>query len=166
MADLINGAVEIETHSGNGTSFVVLLPDQSVKTDAALKNDEDVDQQQTRTRCILVAEDEALNVLYVKRMFKNSPYQLLFAQNGQEAVEMVEKHQEIGIILMDIKMPVMDGLEATKRIKKIRPALPIVAVTAYATNDDRHACMEAGCNEYLSKPFVAMELINMIKKYV
>lgn len=166
MADLINGTVEIEAHSGNGTSFVVLLPDQSVKNDTDLNENTELHQQQSHTRCILVAEDEALNVLYLKRMFKNSPYQLLFAQNGIEAIEMVEKHQEIGIILMDIKMPVMDGLEATKRIKKVKPALPIVAVTAYATNDDRHACMQAGCNEYLSKPFVAMELINMIKKYI
>lgn len=166
MADLLNGTVEVNSNPLQGTVFTVLLPDMNSKAFSISKLEEEIQNKEPETSFVLIAEDEALNVLYVKRMFKNSPYQLLFAQNGAEAIEMVEKHPEIGIILMDIKMPVMDGLEATKQIKKMRPDLPIVAVTAYATNDDRHACMEAGCSEYLSKPFVAMELIKIIRKYV
>ena len=78
-------------------------------------------------------------------------YQYERAKNGLEAVEMVEKG-EYDLVLMDIKMPVMGGLEATKKIKEIRPELPIIAVTANAFDSDRQAAFDAGCDDFLSKP--------------
>lgn len=117
-----------------------------------------------QTPTILIAEDEVLNVLYLKRILKNSEYNLLFAQNGEEAVKLIHEHPEINLVLMDIKMPVMDGLEATRLIRLTNDTLPIIAVTAYAANDDRHACMAAGCSDYISKPFTADDLKELIKK--
>ena len=92
-------------------------------------------------------------------------YQFVRAKNGQEAVEKVEK-DSFDIVLMDIKMPVMDGLEATKAIKAIRPELPIVALTANAFDSDRQLAMDAGCDDFLSKPVSSELCLKTIKKFL
>ena len=99
---------------------------------------------------LLVAEDNDSNYILMTYILKKA-YQYERAKNGLEAVEMVEKG-EYNLVLMDIKMPVMNGLEATKRIKEIRPELPIIAVTANAFDSDRQAAFDAGCDDFLSKP--------------
>ncbi|MDO8898719.1 MAG: response regulator, partial [Bacteroidales bacterium] len=166
LVDLLKGSIDVVSDSVSGTTFLVKIPDMRQRhTDSLPKEAKPNTESDVTKMSILVAEDEALNVLYVKRMFKNSGYQLYFAQNGQEAVDVVKQVPEINLVLMDIKMPVMDGLEATRIIKAIRADLPVIAVTAYAANDDRHACMNAGCDEYVSKPFIADELVKLIEKY-
>ena len=99
---------------------------------------------------ILIAEDNDSNFILMTYILKKY-YQYERAKNGLEAVEMVEKG-EYDLVLMDIKMPVMGGLEATKKIKEIRPELPIIAVTANAFDSDRQAAFDAGCDDFLSKP--------------
>jgi CheY-like chemotaxis protein len=99
---------------------------------------------------LLVAEDNDSNYILMTYILKKA-YQYERAKNGLEAVEMVEKG-EYDLVLMDIKMPVMGGLEATKKIKEIRPELPIIAVTANAFDSDRQAAFDAGCDDFLSKP--------------
>ena len=99
---------------------------------------------------LLVAEDNDSNYILMTYILKKA-YQYERAKNGLEAVEMVEKG-EYDLVLMDIKMPVMNGLEATKRIKEIRPELPIIAVTANAFDSDHQAAFDAGCDDFLSKP--------------
>ena len=99
---------------------------------------------------LLVAEDNDSNYILMTYILKKA-YQYERAKNGLEAVEMVEKG-EYDLVLMDIKMPVMGGLEATKKIKEIRPELPIIAVTANAFDSDRQAVFDAGCDDFLSKP--------------
>lgn len=115
---------------------------------------------------ILVAEDEDLNVLYTKRIFKAKPFNVLYARNGVEAVNLVKENPSIVLILMDIKMPVMDGLEATRQIKAMHPDIKIIAVTAYAANDDRHMCLSAGCDDYITKPFKPAELFVFINRWM
>lgn len=89
----------------------------------------------------------------------------MHALNGQEAVDMVQT-QQVDLILMDMKMPVMDGLEATKEIRKFDSQIPIVAITAHAFESDRRAASEAGCNDYLVKPINITQLMQMLKKYL
>jgi len=113
---------------------------------------------------ILVAEDNDSNYILMTYILKKY-YQYERAKNGQEAVEMVEK-SEYDIILMDIKMPVMDGLEATKAIKEKHPDLPIVALTANAFDSDRQLAMEAGCNDFLSKPVSSDSCLKTIRKFL
>ena len=99
---------------------------------------------------ILIAEDNDSNFILMTYILKKY-YQFERAKNGQEAVEMAEKNT-YDIVLMDIKMPIMDGLEATKAIKEKFPNLPIIALTANAFDSDRQLALEAGCNDFLSKP--------------
>ena len=111
---------------------------------------------------ILVAEDNDSNFILMSYILKKY-YQYDRAKNGQEAVEMVDK-EKYDIVLMDIKMPVMDGLEATKAIKEKQPDLPIVALTANAFDSDRQLAVEAGCVDFLSKPVSSDLCLNTIRK--
>jgi CheY-like chemotaxis protein len=113
---------------------------------------------------ILIAEDNDSNYILMTYILKKY-YQFERAKNGQEAVEKVEK-DSFDIVLMDIKMPVMDGLEATKAIKAIRPELPIVALTANAFDSDRQLAMDAGCDDFLSKPVSSELCLKTIKKFL
>ena len=113
---------------------------------------------------ILVAEDNDSNFVLMSYILKKY-YQFERAKNGLEAVEMVDKGQ-YDIVLMDIKMPVMDGLQATKTIKEKHPDLPIVALTANAFDSDRQLAMEAGCDDFLSKPVSSEACIETIKRFV
>ena len=113
---------------------------------------------------ILIAEDNDSNFILMSYILKKY-YQFERAKNGQEAVEMAEKGG-YDIVLMDIKMPIMDGLEATKAIKEKFPDLPIVALTANAFDSDRQLALEAGCNDFLSKPVSSDLCLQTIKKFV
>ena len=110
---------------------------------------------------ILIAEDNDSNFILMTYILKKY-YQYERALNGQEAVEMVEKGN-YDIILMDIKMPVMDGLEATAKIKEKHPELPIIALTANAFDSDRQLAMEAGCDDFLSKPVSSEKCLKAIE---
>jgi CheY-like chemotaxis protein len=113
---------------------------------------------------VLVAEDNDSNFIlmtYILRRF----YQYKRANNGKEAVQMADEGG-IDLILMDIKMPVMDGLEATAKIKEKHPELPIIALTANAFDSDRQLAFDAGCNDFLSKPVNSEKCLRMIEKYI
>jgi len=111
---------------------------------------------------ILVAEDNDSNFILMSYILKKY-YQYDRAKNGKEAVEKVEQGG-FDLVLMDIKMPVMDGLEATKQIKASHPDLPVIALTANAFDSDRALALEAGCNDFLSKPVSGEACISAIKK--
>ena len=113
---------------------------------------------------ILVAEDNDSNFILMTYILKKY-YQFERAKNGQEAVEMAEKNT-YDIVLMDIKMPIMDGLEATKAIKEKFPDLPIIALTANAFDSDRQLALEAGCNDFISKPVSSDLCLQTIKQFV
>ena len=91
---------------------------------------------------------------------------LIHAADGRLAIDAVKSNPEINVVLMDIKMPNINGLDATKQIKAIRPQLPIIAQTAYAMQDDEYKALQAGCNAYISKPIDANKLISLMKKYL
>ena len=113
---------------------------------------------------ILIAEDNDSNYILMTYILKKY-YQFERAKNGQEAVEMAEKNA-YDLVLMDIKMPIMDGLEATKAIRAALPDLPIIALTANAFDSDRQLAKEAGCNDFLSKPVSSDLCLQTIKKFV
>lgn len=115
-------------------------------------------------KTILVAEDVESNFLLLKALLGKT-YHLLHAYNGQEAVEMFTQHQP-QLILMDVKMPIMDGLEATKIIRQQDKEIPIIALTAFAFDQDRIRVLEAGCNDFLTKPLSPPLLKQTIEKYI
>jgi len=113
---------------------------------------------------ILVAEDNDSNYMLMTFILKKH-YEFERARNGQEAVDMVDTMKP-DMVMMDLKMPVMDGLEATRQIKAKCPDLPVVVLTANAFDVDREAAEETGCDEFLSKPISSQKCLDMIAKYV
>ena len=115
---------------------------------------------------ILIVDDEEFNWLLIKDALEETRATVIWARVGQEAVDLVAAGEHYDLILMDMKMPVLDGFETTVLIKKINPEIPVIAQTAYAMPDERNKCMEVGCDDYLSKPISMEELLKTIKKYL
>jgi CheY-like chemotaxis protein len=114
----------------------------------------------------LVAEDEAVNFFLLELLLKSMDFTLIHAKDGQEAVDICKANSEIDLILMDIKMPVMDGHEAAKQIKKIRPELVIIAQSAYTLEQYLKQYGENPFDEYISKPIKKDVLKQKIMKFI
>ena len=112
---------------------------------------------------ILVAEDNDSNFLLVNAILKKYA-NIVRAVNGLEAVNAVKK-QKNDLVLMDIRMPIMDGLEATTEIRKLDPDIPIVALTANAFDSDRERALAAGCNDFIAKPIRKSDLLDLVQKW-
>jgi two-component system, sensor histidine kinase and response regulator len=124
-------------------------------------------EQQRGMTHILLAEDNPTNQKLAIRLLQKAGYPVDVASTGKEAIAAVQK-KKYKLVLMDVQMPEMDGFEATRRIRELSPefaSLPIVAMTAYAMSGDRERCLEAGMNDYLSKPLNVDELFKIIEKY-
>jgi CheY-like chemotaxis protein len=112
---------------------------------------------------ILIAEDELANYLYIKAILKKTNVTEEHAENGAKAIEML-KTNDYDLILMDLKMPVMDGFEATKLIRKTNKKMIIIAQTAFAFKRDE--CIEMGFTDFISKPYTKDQLIDLFDKYL
>jgi two-component system cell cycle response regulator DivK len=117
-------------------------------------------------KTILIAEDEETNFLYLKAVLSRTGIKILHAKTGKEAVEIASSNEAIDLILMDIKMPVMDGLEATMAIKTMNKAMKVIAQTAYTMEEERKNYFLAGCIDYLAKPIRREVLLDTILKYL
>lgn len=113
---------------------------------------------------ILIAEDDRISAEYLKEILKGKNAEIVFAGNGKEAVKMCREQGDIELVLMDIKMPEMDGKEATRDIKSIRPDLPIVAQTAYALDDERDTILLEGFDAYIAKPIQRADIMAIIDR--
>jgi len=114
---------------------------------------------------ILIVENEVSNRILIERVLATRGYRCISASNGQEALNILD-YEQVDLILTDLSMPVLDGYRATKLIRA-RPALtnvPIVAVTAYALNEESEAAMQIGCTEYLTKPFKPKQLLEVVDR--
>lgn len=114
---------------------------------------------------ILIAEDEKAVDTYLSVILKNIGREILHTENGLEAVNACKGNKDIDLVLMDIKMPAMNGYEATMEIRKFNKDVIIIAQTAYALIGDREKAIEAGCNDYITKPIRREELMDMLAKY-
>jgi len=118
-----------------------------------------------KDRTILIAEDEDSNFKYLEIALRKSGVNILRAKNGNEAIQLVKDHTEIDLILMDIKMPEKNGLEATREIKQMKNDIPIIALTAYAMANDKEMSLEAGCDDYISKPVRRNRIYSVLSNF-
>ena len=116
-------------------------------------------------KVILIAEDEQINFLFLKAVLKPTKAQIIWTKTGRETVSVCSS-QKVDIVLMDIKMPDLNGLEATIEIKKTNPMLPIIAQTAYVMEEDEEASIKAGCDDYISKPIRPDNLLTIMSKFL
>jgi CheY-like chemotaxis protein len=169
IVEMHGGKVELTSQVGVGSCFTVLLPcTETARPPSSAKSltslDESIESKQ-ESYLILIAEDNEANIMTVSSYLKAKGYQILLASNGEEAIALAQSAKP-DLILMDIQMPIMDGLEAIKRIRQIPSLvnLPIIALTALAMEPDCDRCLEAGANDYLSKPVKLKQLTNVIQQ--
>lgn len=177
IAESMGGSVGFESEYGKGSHFWAILPcvieienekkpvkhsSQNIKAETKVNIHDGIVHSSAR-KTILVAEDIESNFLLISALLKRH-FDLVNVKNGREAVEAV-RNKHFDLVLMDMKMPVMDGLTATAEIRKFNVDLPIIALTAHAFDTDQQAALEAGCNEYLVKPIDKAKLMKVLEKY-
>jgi len=167
LLDLLDGSVSVKSQVGKGSVFTFTIPYEPVKPEQAKSPKEKVtDTERLRGKKILIAEDEKINRMYLEIILKDLPIQIFWAQNGLEALEIFREHEEISLVLMDIKMPLMDGEEAMQKILALKPGTRIVAQTANALSSDREKYLESGFVDHITKPIDKKQLIQIMEKWV
>jgi PAS domain S-box-containing protein len=164
IVELLGGVLNADSEKGKGTTCSFSLP---LISGIRPTSETMVKKPEKRIRSILVAEDDETNFLYLKTLLRQSTQvEIIHASNGKELIEKFEQNRDVDLILMDMKMPFIDGFEATRKIKAINPLIPVIAVTAYAMVGDLERIMDAGCDDYLTKPIVKSLLLDKIAKFV
>jgi PAS domain S-box-containing protein len=163
ICEILSGKIIVSSEKGKGTSFVVKLPyinSGTITTEAKMPPDIGFLQNKT----VLAVEDDAGSYLLLKSILGSSGCKLIHAKNGKDALETLEEQPNIDVVLMDIQMPIMDGIEATRKIRKRDQKIPIIAQTAHAFTNDKEKCEQAGCSAYITKPIRFNELFNALYK--
>lgn len=165
FARALNGDLTAVSEKNVGSAFSLKIPLYSqVKEKPNLAI---IDVEQPVELKFLIAEDDEVSfILAEKILTREFGARVIRAKNGVEALDIFTASNDINLILMDVKMPVMDGLECVKRLRKINEDVPIIAVTAFAFAQDQQYAIEVGCNDYISKPYNASLLIQKIRSFV
>lgn len=166
--EMMGGRISINSNQNKGTVFTFRIPlkyDKTNKLEVCKVSDNSF-KMPLNSKTILIAEDDNINFLLIKKMLQVTNYEIIRAENGQKAVDIVLENPTIDIILMDIKMPVMNGYEAFEKINVIRPNLPIIAQTAHASEEDKEKVNVMGFTDYITKPINKELLLKMVEKHI
>ncbi|WP_421918446.1 ATP-binding protein [Marinifilum sp.] len=166
FVELMGGKIRMSTVEDKGTTFYFTIPYKPVDSDLLL------DKQKVKKKgykwddkLILVVEDDETNYKYIEAALKPTKVKILHTISGNKAIELSLKNPTINLVLMDLRLPDINGLEATQSIKKMRDNLPIIAQTANAFREDKNKSLEAGCDDFIAKPFDEKKLLETINKY-
>lgn len=167
IAQVMDGTIKVESTPEIGSEFTFSFP-------INLLENESIDSQKENTsflvsdfsgKKLLIVEDDSIGMGMIVNMLNSSGCKIISATNGQEALEAIKANPNIDIILMDLKMPVMDGFDATKAIRNDFPDLPIIALTAYSLQKDKKKAMDAGCNDIITKPISKEILFKKLQNF-
>ncbi|OSM04225.1 PAS domain S-box protein [Magnetofaba australis] len=170
LAQLMGGELQVSSSVGNGSCFTLQLPLPQTTAEQAPTPQEHPELDARKQLRILIAEDSADNQLLLREFLKQSPHTLAFAENGRIAVEMFQREGPFDLVLMDMQMPQMDGMTATRKIRHWehahdKPHTPIIALTAYALTEEIQRVLQAGCDDHVSKPVKKRQLLDMIARW-
>jgi PAS domain S-box-containing protein len=164
LVNRLGGTIEFNSEVNKGSTVIFKLPTQTSNQQTEGKEEMQSNIEDMSDKTILIVEDEIINFSLINDFFLETRVNIEYAENGLKAIEWIKKTSEIDLILMDIKMPVLDGISALEEIKKINSNIPIVALTAYAFENDKKRLMDRGFDGYLSKPVDQHELMKLTKK--
>jgi signal transduction histidine kinase len=170
LVELLNGQIRVESEVGKGSKFIFTIPDTSngqVKDESIVQVEETTDfTRDLSSKSILIAEDEYPIYFLLKTLLAPSKINITWAKDGREALDSFKSSGNFDAVLLDIKMPVMDGIETFRELRKINNVVPVIAQTAFAMNDEREMLKKIGFNGFITKPFVKNEIMQVIDTFI
>jgi signal transduction histidine kinase/ligand-binding sensor domain-containing protein len=168
VINLLGFEIGLTSEPGHGSEFYIEIPrNRLVSVNYQQKNNIEKNEiLSEKHKTILIVEDEVDNYEYLDTVLQLEKINTVWAKNGAIAIEILRDRKDIDLILMDIKMPVMNGIDATKQIREFNRQIPIIAQTAHALSAEKKIILDSGCNDYIAKPIGKKNLLDMIKKYI
>ncbi len=166
---IMNGHLSVKSKPGEGATFIIDIPYNPSNTTTATTDERMMTTSKNDEYSILIAEDGEVNYLFLKTILKrydDHKLSIYRAKNGKEAVNIYTENNMIDLVFMDIQMPIMNGHDATKELKKINPQLPIIAQTAYSTQADIQRAFKAGCDDFISKPVDPAAISKVLQRFL
>ena len=167
LVHLMGGELKLESEVGKGSRFIIVLPLWSIATKEEKKEAVAPEKKEKdwNNKVILIVEDEESNYSFLEHVLRRTGVTTLWAKNGKEGVNLATS-EKVDLILMDIRMPGMNGYEAAEIIKKEKRSIPIIAQTAYALKGEKELSIDSGCDDYISKPIDISQLMKILNKYI
>ncbi len=164
--EMLGGIIGVNSEQGKGSTFYFNIPLKSTNAISNKTSHQTAANTINKKLKILVAEDDGASFLHLSILLKDISSQILHAKTGSDALEFIKSDPEIDLVLMDIKLPDLDGYTVTREARKVKKDLPIIAQTAFAMAEDKEKALNAGCNEYVTKPMSKQSLFEAISRLI